>query len=230
MTDAPEGPAEGEPERGARRPRVGDGGSPVGSTLSIVLAVVAVIAGFLILRAITDDDNDGGAITPDPAGTASPDSTPGTGTTGSGGSADPGVTTTVAAPVATKTGATVLVANASGISGSAGSMATALQTDGYTVGEPTNSTGEQLATSIVYYVDGNPQALAVATTLAGQITGVQALPMPVPPPIEAALGDATVVLMLGTDAAGKTLADVAPAAGAVAPPAAVGVTTTTVAG
>ena len=61
MTDAPEGPAEGEPERGSRRsPRVDGGGSPVGSTLSIVLAVIAVIAGFFILRAITDDDGDSG--------------------------------------------------------------------------------------------------------------------------------------------------------------------------
>ncbi len=40
-----------------RSPRVGDCGSPVGSTLSIVLAVIAVVAGFLILRAITDDDD-----------------------------------------------------------------------------------------------------------------------------------------------------------------------------
>ena len=55
MTDVPEGPAGVEPERGSRRAqRVGDSGSPVGSTLSIVLAVVAVIAGFLILRAITE--------------------------------------------------------------------------------------------------------------------------------------------------------------------------------
>ena len=46
--------------RRAAQPRVGDGGSPVGSTLSIVLAVVAVVAGFLILRAITDDDDGGG--------------------------------------------------------------------------------------------------------------------------------------------------------------------------
>ena len=78
MTDAPDGPAEGEPERGTRRsPRAGDSGSPVGSTLSIVLAVIAVIAGFLILRAITDDDDDGGgdAITPSTDAT-----TPGTGT------------------------------------------------------------------------------------------------------------------------------------------------------
>ncbi len=40
-----------------RSPRQGVGGSPVGSTLSIVLAVVAVIAGFLILRNLTADDS-----------------------------------------------------------------------------------------------------------------------------------------------------------------------------
>ena len=40
-----------------KTPRQGIGGSPVGSTLSIVLAVVAVVAGFLILRNITDDDD-----------------------------------------------------------------------------------------------------------------------------------------------------------------------------
>ena len=77
MTDAPEGPAEGEPERGSRRsPRTGDSGSPVGSTLSIVLAVIAVIAGFLILRAITNDDESGGVTggtTPTEATTAGTD-------------------------------------------------------------------------------------------------------------------------------------------------------------
>ena len=66
MSDAPEGRGR-EPERGSRGPpRVGDSGSPVGSTLSIVLAVVAVVAGFLILRAIFDDDDGGatGVVTP----------------------------------------------------------------------------------------------------------------------------------------------------------------------
>ena len=57
MTDAPDDSSGLSSERGARRPRVGDSGSPVGSTLSIILAVVAVVAGFLILRAITDDDS-----------------------------------------------------------------------------------------------------------------------------------------------------------------------------
>ena len=55
---------------GGRSARQGSGNSPVGSTLSIVLAVVAVVAGFLILRNITDDGGSGSATDPttDPAG------------------------------------------------------------------------------------------------------------------------------------------------------------------
>jgi hypothetical protein len=237
MTDAPDGPAEGEPERGTRRsPRGGGGGSPVGSTLSIVLAVIAVIAGFLILRAITDDDDDGG-------GTISPTtdgSTPGTdaGTSGSspvtGGSTasttppvaksaatvvvanasgDP-VPTTTAAPV--RSGATIAVANASGIGGSAAGMTQALAGAGYTMGDPGDANGPDLTATIVYYVDGDANAQAVAGLVAADLGGVQSGPMPIPPPIQQGLGAGTVLVMVGTDTAGKTLADLAPAAAATA--------------
>ena len=37
-----------------RRTRVGEGGAPVSGGLAIVLAVVAVVAGFLILRSISN--------------------------------------------------------------------------------------------------------------------------------------------------------------------------------
>jgi hypothetical protein len=226
MTDAPDGPAEGEAERAPRRsPRGGDSGSPVGSTLSIVLAVIAVIAGFLILRAITDDDDGGDAVTPESTPTAGSGAStvPGAGSV----AVDPAATTTTAPPAPVKTGATVLVANASGVGGSAGAMSTALTTDGYTLAaEPTNSNlGAPLTASVVYYVDGDPAAQAVATTLGVTMGNVQVAPMPIPPPIDSELGTSTVLLMLGTDAAGKTLADLT-AAPAVSPPAAVGTPTT----
>ena len=48
----------------SRSTRVGDSGSPVGSPLTIVLALVAVIVGFLIFRSI-DDSDAGGIDTPD---------------------------------------------------------------------------------------------------------------------------------------------------------------------
>ena len=123
MTDAPDDSSGLSAERGARRPRVGDSGSPVGSTLSIILAVVAIVAGFLILRAITDDDSsaDGEEIT---GGTATEVTTP---TIPEGQIT---VETTAAPPTAPAgpvyTGATISVANASGIGGSAGAMSTAL--------------------------------------------------------------------------------------------------------
>jgi len=211
MTDAPDGPAEGEPERGTRRsPRVGGGGSPVGSTLSIVLAVIAVIAGFLILRAITDDDDDGG-------GTISPTtdgSTPGTDAGTSGSSPVTGGSTAPTAPAVAKSAATVVVANASGISGSAAGMTQALAGAGYTMGDPGDANGPDLTATIVYYVDGDANAQAVAGLVAADMGGVQSGPMPIPPPIQQGLGAGTVLVMVGTDTAGKTLADLAPAAAA----------------
>jgi hypothetical protein len=233
MTDAPEGPAEGEPERGSRRgPRGGDSGSPVGSTLSIVLAVIAVIAGFLILRAITDDDDDAGGISGDTATTipttdvSIPDGVDTAVTTA------PGPTT----PAPSKSGATVSVANASGVSGSAAAMTTALQTAGYTMGAPGNNTGgADLTTSVVYYAAGDAAAQSVAQSVANDLGGLAIEAMPATPPIDTGLGTSTVLLMVGTDTAGKTLADLAGATsttgpGGVSPPAAVGVTTTVAGG
>ena len=152
MTDARDEMSDAPPDRPGRRPRVGDSGSPVGSTLSIILAVVAVVAGFLILRALTDDDSpaeDTGAITPVETGSGgSTATTESEGSTPDEGSA--AVSTTSSVPE-TKTGATIVVANASGVSGSAAQMSTALTTEGYQgVGEAANSTGDPLPTSIVY--------------------------------------------------------------------------------
>ena len=53
-TDVPEGSGPGPV---GRRPRAGDGGAPASGALAIVLAIVAVVAGFLILRSINDDDD-----------------------------------------------------------------------------------------------------------------------------------------------------------------------------
>ena len=96
------------PSYGARRsPRQGVGGSPVGSTLSIVLAVVAVVAGFLILNNITDDGGSSdGERGRDHGRPTVPDTA--------------NATTTTTEPPLVTTGATVVVAP-SGVPGSAGS-------------------------------------------------------------------------------------------------------------
>ena len=69
----PDAPVTPTPAR--RSPRQGVGGSPMGSTISIVLAVVAVIVGFLILHNITDDGpsaGDGGSTPVDSAVDSTP--------------------------------------------------------------------------------------------------------------------------------------------------------------
>ena len=146
MTDAPDDSSGLSSERGTRRPRVGDSGSPVGSTLSIILAVVAVVAGFLILRAITDDDSSEDGEEAGGGGTEV--------TTATIPEGQITVATTAAPPTGPAgpvyTGATVAVANAIGIGGSAGAMSTALSTEGYQgLGEPGNATGGGLDASIV---------------------------------------------------------------------------------
>jgi LytR cell envelope-related transcriptional attenuator len=216
MTDAPEGQA----ERGAGRrpPRVGDSGSPVGSTLSIVLAVVAVVAGFLILRSVFEDDDGTAGLTPGTT-VAGPETTTGqTGTTQT--------TQATSTTIGRVTTATVVVANASGIGGSAGRMTTALEGVGYTTGEPTDATGDNLDRSTVYYVRDVNGARQTAQSVANDMGGLRVRQMPADPPISGDIGDAGVLVMLGTDTADKTLADLNPTS-VTAPPPASGTGTTT---
>ncbi|MET0909596.1 MAG: LytR C-terminal domain-containing protein [Ilumatobacteraceae bacterium] len=225
------GPSGGPPRK---TPRQGIGGSPVGSTLSIVLAVVAVVAGFLILRNITDD-NDGASSAIGDGTDVTEDSTTTT--------VDLALTTTTAVPETTvpplvTEGATVVVANASGVPGSAGRMSETLALAGFTMAEATNATS-QLEVSIVYYDPAVVAAQAVADSVARSMGGIEVATVPTPVPIEGgALNGSGVVVMLGTAQADKTLeemaggtatADTTPETG-TAPAVAGTETTTTVAG
>lgn len=188
-------PAGNQPRRS---PRQGLGGSPVGSTLSIVLAVVAVIVGFLILNNITDD---GGSSSSSDGGSSVNVTTT---------TIDTGLTTTTAASTTTTSlvteGATVIVANASGVGGSAGRMTDTLALAGFTMGDPTNATSGQLEDSIVYYDPGIAAAQDVADSVAIVMGGMSVEPVPTPPPVDGgSLGDAGVLVMLGTNQADKTL-------------------------
>jgi hypothetical protein len=210
MSDVPEG----QPERGAGRrpPRAGDSGSPVGSTLSIVLAVVAIVAGFLILRAIFDDDNDSaGGLTPVTSAAAGE-----TSTTSDNSTPTTVRTTTTVGQVKT---ATIVVANASGLGGSAGRMTTALQGAGYKTGEPTDATGGNLDRSVVYFVRGVNGGRETADSVARDMGGLRVRQIPAEPPISGELGNAGVLVMLGTDTADKTLAELNPTAVTAPPPA-----------
>jgi hypothetical protein len=213
--NAPGTPPPSSPQR--RSSRQGVGGSPVGSTLSIVLAVVAVVAGFLILRNITDDGGSGGSAAPVATTPLTVVETIAT-------------TTTTTEPVLVTQGAVVIVANASGVPGSAGRMTEELKVVGFTMGEPTNATTTGVEQSVVYYDPAIATAQPVAESVARVMGGLVVEPIPSPPPIEGgSLGDAGVVVILGTAQADKKIAELsAPAATVVtAPPVAGGTPTGT---
>ena len=198
-------------QRPTSEPRTGN----VNSVLSIVVAVLAVLLGFFILR---DLRNDTGLATPDDV--ATPDEVVSTDTT-----VEEIVVQTTAAPVVL-TAFKVQVANASGVSGSAGLLTTEMQGKGYIVQPAINKseiTPKQTVT-VVYYLLGSETA---AAQVAQELGGVATSPIPTPIPTETgSLGEASVLVLLGTDLAGKPLAIIASGAGAA--PAVV--TTTTVGG
>lgn len=209
----------------ARRPpaKSSGGGAPMGSAVSIAIAVIAVVVGFLILRNITSDGSKASENPSVTTGSTSPNSDESTTSVSTADTAPP----TTAALVTT--GATVVVANASGKGGAAGQFTQALSTVGFTMGTATNASGpdQRLTTSKVYYVTGAAN-LAVATSVAQVMgPGITTELMPTPVPVDGAdLKGATVLVMLGTDLAGNPLNAIAPATTPTLPTAPVDVTTT----
>ncbi len=121
-------------------------------------------------------------------------------------------TTTIPAPTTTTVplvteGAVVLVANASNVPGGAGKLASALAAVGFHMAPSTNAGGneERLDVTKIYFLPGGE---AVAQSLAMVMGSVAVTRMPVPAPITGAnadLADATVLIMLGNDLAGKKI-------------------------
>jgi hypothetical protein len=201
-TDLPEGSGPGPV---GRRPRAGDGGAPASGALAIVLAVVAVVAGFLILRSINDDDGDAGES---PIGTDAASDSGSAPTVGSITTL-PGTTTTTEPPLVLDPAVSVVVANASNVNGSAAQMSRALEVVGYTMGAATNKGASvgQLEASVIYFDPNVPNAENVAGSVARSLGGVDSIaPVATPAPTESGeLGGAGVLVMLGVDKAGKTL-------------------------
>lgn len=193
---------------GSRRtPRQGIGGAPLGSGLTIALAAVALVAGFFILRDLNDNAGStvGGVSTPAGDEDVAEDGSP---------VISVGVTVPVeTVPVVTEpprvtTGATVIVANANTVGGSAGQMSASLEFEGYTLGDPVNASGANLEQSIVYYAESVAGAQAVAESVARDLGGIDVLTLPTPAPVaDGDVGDAGVVVMLGDAQAGQTIAD-----------------------
>jgi hypothetical protein len=213
MTDVPDG--SGQIPR--RSPRVGDGGAPVSGALAIVLAVVAVISGFLILRSISDDGNDS-ADFPEPGnGSAAVGGDDGDAPSDDSLPVDsaPTLPTTTTLPELIVDGASVVVANANGQGGSASAMSRAIEAGaGFTVVDPTNasSTIPDLDETVIYYDPATPAAKDVADSLARVLGGVGSVAeVSDPAPTQdGTLNGAQVLLMLGKDKANKTLAELSP--------------------
>ena len=196
---------------GARRPSLS---SPSTGTLGAAVAVVALVLGFLILR---DVRGDGGAAT-GPIGTADPNATLAPGAT-----IDPSAPTTL--PAFSINGFKIQVANASGLAGSAGDMTTKLQDQGYVVQVAMNvaaGTAKRMKTGVFYLAGCEAASQNVAAVLGGNVE-VAAMPQPIP--VETGtVGEACILVLLGTDLANKPLAGVVGGGSGAA------ATTTTVAG
>jgi hypothetical protein len=198
-----------------RTPRAADGGAPVSGALAIVLAVIAVVAGFFILRSISGDEEKQFDL--QSAGTGAPanagDNEAGTTTPSSLPSTTPASTTTT---IVTD-GATVVVANANGQGGSAATMANALEVAGFTMGDAmdaSDATGN-LETTVIYYDPAQPAAQPVAESVNIVMGGgATVLPLPggTPPVADGTINGAGVLVMLGLDKANKTLAELNPTA------------------
>jgi hypothetical protein len=212
MTDFPDGSGQ------IRRPqRMSDGGAPVSGALAIVLAAVAVVVGFLILRSISDGGDSELEFGADTSGADDGTADGGTGgdETTSGGTTAPTLApTTTTEPFVTQ-GASVIVANANSQGGSASSMTRELETGpGFIMEDPVNasSTVGDIDTSVVYHDPTNTAAEAVANSVARAIGGAEVIPLSGDPPTaDGTLGGAGVLLMLGEDKANRTLDELNPA-------------------
>jgi hypothetical protein len=209
-SDIPEGNTPGPGRRSGRA----DGGAPVAGALTVVLAIVAVVAGFLILRSLSNDDS-----------VSSGPSTGGTETSVSTAPVDSApitpaesTTTTTTEPELVTEGATVIVANANTVNGSAGAMTRELEAAGFTMGTPTNADGSygKPDQTVIYFDESVPAAQAVAESVGRTLGGVAGIsPVAVPAPTESGELDGDVLVMLGNDKANKTLEDLQAEAGEV---------------
>ena len=236
MSDGPDGSSQ------IPRRRVGDSGASVSGGLAMVLASIALIAGFFILRSISDGGNQALDFPLGGSSGVDADASVSDVTTTTVAPLAEQTTTSTAAPLVT-TGASVIVANANGMGGTAGAMSRALESvAGFSMVDPTDasSTVPVLTTSVIYYEPSIAGSQAVAESLNRvlggdlQVTALQSTP----PTADGSMGGAGVLLMLGTDKANKTLEELAlevpsaasdPATAVTNPPVA-GETTSSVAG
>jgi hypothetical protein len=164
-----------------RRGSTRTGVSPV---VQVGLVVVALVVGFIILRSAFDGDDGSAADTTE---TTAADSA----------TTDVGPTTTDSTTDLTT--AKVLVVNGAGVQGLAGRVTDALETSGVPTLDPATANSKFQGSGVYGSTGFERQAQAVANMLG--ISAVQAFPAQFPLEDPNALGDANVVVILGTDLA-----------------------------
>lgn len=196
--------------------------------VAIVLSVLAVVIGFSVLRSISSSDDDivgapSASVDVEVTTTVAEDPTVASSTTE--------VATTTTEPALVTEGASVIIANANSVNGSAGAMTDQLAAAGYNMGAATNASSSigRLDETVVYYDPGIPSAQAVAESVASSLGGVTSIaPVATPAPTQTGSMDgAGVLILLGLDKAGRSLAELVPTTVATVP---AGVTATTIAG
>jgi hypothetical protein len=177
----------------------GRSGMSVSGTLSIIVAAVAVILGFLILR----DINDSGDASGNGGDTTESTTTLAGGPNNTATTPD-GSTTAPTAPAALKP-YTVIVANAAGVGGAAAAMTTALQGIGVQTLPGINSNVTDQPTTTIFYIAGYELEAQDLATKMGVATPPAAMPAPPPIAADAALGAANLLVQLGLDKANQPL-------------------------
>ena len=191
------------PGRTTRPPSRSSSSAPMGSTVAIVVTAVAVLLAFFILRKVNDD---GAASVADPGSVATVLTTlPG----------DTSLTTVAVVTETTtgivKVGTSVQVINCSNQEGVARNMSNALAAEGFTMVEPDTGTIDLPVTKILYNAD-DPLALPVARTVSLLLAGAAIESSGASTPNLSTgtwVPGSSVMVLLGDDLAGKTLAQIA---------------------
>ena len=193
-------------DNAARGARATSSNGPMGSAVALVITAIALVLGFLILRKMNDESSSSGG---NGGGT---EQTTTTALDPSATTSSVVVTTTTEPPLVT-TGTKVQVANCSTVDGAAGKLTTALSGTGFITAEAANCSPTQakLSATEIVYDPAVPAAQAVAESLGRLLGGVVPTAKANPVPNEAGVyPEGTGVLVLvGSDIAGKTLDEIA---------------------
>ena len=199
-----------DPNRPAR-PRPGQSAPasrPATPIIAVVIAAVAGLIGLIVLRDVKSDAGNTNSDTTEITDTTEPTDD----TTFTDDSSVPDVTL----PVLVRTGAIVVVSNASGKKGAAGALTDELKARGYDAGKAfTANSGTLNDTTQVLVAPGDEAALAVAKSVMAEM-GLDGTPGPLDesaPVKQSDVSGATVVILLGLDKAGQSLLPLAGDAG-----------------